>query len=82
MLKPTLLLCTRHVPSPTPDWGEAWVTEYEDGWIVFVPSEAPDWLKPIMQYAEAQDCFTIAFASGWGEVDSRFTTYQWPEGGE
>ena len=75
----TLLLCTSHVPSPTPDWGEAWVREYEDGWIVFVPSEAPAWLQPIMEYAEANHCFTIAFSCGWVDVDTRFKTYQWPE---
>jgi hypothetical protein len=61
-------LSTAHVPGPEPDWGAARAEEHTFGWVLFLTESVeeahlpcPEWLKPIVAFALANECVLINF---------------------
>ena len=74
-----LQLSTVHVPEPAAKFGSYRFVEHEYGWIVWVTEmleNTPDWLKPIVEYANSVGAVMIEFDADNSSVDS-FKKYDW-----
>ena len=82
MIRTVLDISTIHMPSASPDWGNLTsdqVLEYDRGFVVFVldPDGCPEWLRPIMRWADDKGCLMICFDGDGDPQEDIFPAYNW-----
>ena len=75
-------LSTAHAPNQHPDFGEVRYVAHAEGWVVFCPGKeyeahAPDWLKPILDYAHNCSCLLVNFDSSADYYPFLFPVWDW-----
>lgn len=89
-IEKVLVLSTDHMPSSTPDWDKEQadtdrkVWDFEYGFVIFVPYKdnmdtVPEWLIPIAELAQKEDCTFICFDQAVDCVDG-LPVYEWGKG--
>ena len=82
MIRPCLDLSTAHMPSTSPNFGQARHVGTGYGYVVWVTGEkgkippVPGWLVEIMAYAIQQDCLLVNFDRD-AESTDLFRTWEW-----
>lgn len=75
-----LQLSTAHMPNNEPDFGDYRSSETEYGYIVWPKGDnaihAPDWLRYILNHADANDCCLVEFDRD-NDVSDDFQTFDW-----